>query len=168
MNRGGIVDFSLLRTISAICLESRESSFLEVIDFYFISICKFDRFKKPFAIITSFLNFTLDSHDLFCWYRWKKWFLWTMAAAQMGENHRAEWGLRWYLQWGIYTSIPTWNHSHNSLVAAEAPSLKIPFYGISIKWSWKLNHNLGNETRLPIWHKVNGNWDNMIRITHWK
>ena len=28
------------------------------------------------------LNFTLDSEDLFCWCKWKKWFLWTMATAQ--------------------------------------------------------------------------------------
>ena len=33
------------------------------------------------------LNFTLDSEDLFCWYKRKKWFLWTMAAAQAPENH---------------------------------------------------------------------------------
>ena len=30
------------------------------------------------------LNFTLDSEDWFCWYKRKKWFLWTMAAAQAG------------------------------------------------------------------------------------
>ena len=27
------------------------------------------------------LNFTLDSENLFCWYKWKNWFLRTMAAA---------------------------------------------------------------------------------------
>ena len=26
------------------------------------------------------LNFTLDLESLFCWYNWKKGFLWTMAA----------------------------------------------------------------------------------------
>ena len=77
------------------------------------------------------LNFTLDSEDLFCWYKRKKWFLWTMAAAQAAENHGDEWGLTWYLRWGIYTSIPTWIHSQNSLAAAEAVSLKISFYGTS-------------------------------------
>ena len=47
----------------------------------------------------------LDSEDLFCWYEWNKWFLWTMAATQATENHEDEWGLTWYLQGGIYTSI---------------------------------------------------------------
>ena len=42
------------------------------------------------------LNFTLDSEDLFCWCKQKKWFLWTMAVAQAVENHVDEWGLAWY------------------------------------------------------------------------
>ena len=41
------------------------------------------------------LNFTFDSEDLFCWYKHKNWFLWTMAAAQAAENHE-KWGLTWY------------------------------------------------------------------------
>ena len=43
------------------------------------------------------VNFTLDTEDSFCWYKWKKWFLWTMAAAQTDENHGDEWGLTLYL-----------------------------------------------------------------------
>ena len=46
------------------------------------------------------LNFTLDPEDLFFWYKRKKWFLWTMAAAQAAKNHGDEWGLRCYLPWG--------------------------------------------------------------------
>ena len=38
------------------------------------------------------LNFTLDSEDLFCWYKQtKKKKLWTMAAAQAAEQHEDEW-----------------------------------------------------------------------------
>ena len=37
------------------------------------------------------LNFTLESEDLFFWYKRKKWFLWTMAAAQAAENHGDDW-----------------------------------------------------------------------------
>ena len=81
------------------------------------------------------LNFTLESEDLSFWYKQKKWFLWTMAAAQAAENHGDEWGLTWYFLWGIYTSIPTWTHSKNSLAAAEALSLKISSRGTSLKWS---------------------------------
>ena len=60
-----------------------------------------------------------------------------MAAAEAAENHGDELGLTWYFLWGIYTSIPTWTHSQNSLAAAEAPSLKILSYGTSLKWSWR-------------------------------
>ena len=53
LNRGGIVDLPLLRTLLAIHQKSREPSFWEVIDSCFISICKFGSFKNPFAMITS-------------------------------------------------------------------------------------------------------------------
>ena len=56
-----------------------------------------------------------------------------MTAAQAAENHGVERGLNWYLQWGIYTSIPTWTYSQNSPATAEAPSLKIFSYGASLK-----------------------------------
>ena len=91
--------------------------------------------RTLFQQLLACLNFTLDSVGLFCWYKQKKWFLWTMAAAQAAENHGDEWGLTWYFLWGIYTSIPTWTHSQNSLAAAEAPSLKISSHETSLKWS---------------------------------
>ena len=81
------------------------------------------------------LNFTLDSEDLFCWYKPQRWFLWTMAAAQAAEKHGDEWGLAWYLRWKIHTSTPAWTHSQNSLAAAEALILKISSHGTSLKWS---------------------------------
>ena len=68
------------------------------------------------------LNFTLDAEDLLCWY---KWFLWSVTAAKAAENYGDEWGLIWYLRWGIYTSISTYTHSQNLVPAAEVPSLKI-------------------------------------------
>ena len=45
-----------------------------------------------------------------------------MAAEQAAENDEDEWGLTWYLQWGIYKLFPAWIHSQSSLAAAEAPS----------------------------------------------
>ena len=87
------------------------------------------------------LNFTLDSEDLFCCYKWKKWFPWTMVAAQAAENHGDEWGLTWYLQWWIYTSIPTWTHSQRSLAAAEALSIKISSHETSLKWTQRLSQS---------------------------
>ena len=64
------------------------------------------------------LNFTLKSEGLSVWYKRKRWFLWTMAAAQAAENHEDKWSLIWYFIWRINKSIPTWTHSQNSLVAA--------------------------------------------------
>ena len=54
LNRGGIADLPLLRTLLAICQKSREPSFLGSDRlFCFSSICKFGSFKKPFATITN-------------------------------------------------------------------------------------------------------------------
>ena len=83
--------------------------------------------RTLFQLSLAYLNFTLDSEDLSFWYKRKKWFLWTMAA-QAAENHGDEWGLTWYFQLGLYTSISTWTHSQNS--AAEAMNLSISSHGI--------------------------------------
>ena len=78
--------------------------------FCFIRIWKFGNFNRTILKqLLACLNFILDS-DLFCWYKGTKWFLWTMAAAQAAENHGDEWGLTWYLRWGIYKSKPWNNH----------------------------------------------------------
>ena len=54
LNRGGIADLPLLRTLLAIRQKSREPSFWDVMDsFVLVSICKFGSFKSPFATITS-------------------------------------------------------------------------------------------------------------------
>ena len=53
LNRGGIADLLLLRTLLAIRQKLQEPSFWEVLDSCFISICKFGNFKIAFAMITS-------------------------------------------------------------------------------------------------------------------
>ena len=73
-----------------------------------------------------------------------------MAAAQAAENHGDEWGLTWYLQWGIYTSIPTWTHSQISLAATESVSLKISSHGTSLKWYEDHPNNHENSHKLCI------------------
>ena len=72
LNRGSIVDLPLLRTLLAIQQKFREPSFWEVIDSCFISICEFGSFKIHFQRLVAYLNFTLDSKDLFCGYKRKK------------------------------------------------------------------------------------------------
>ena len=101
---------------------------------WFVSICKFDSSKSLLQLILACLNSTLNGKDLLCWYKWKRWFPWAIAAAQAAENHRDEWGLTRSLQWGIYTLIPTWFHSKNSVKGVKATSLKISTHGTSPKW----------------------------------
>ena len=121
LNRRVIADLPLLRTLLAICQKPREPSFWQVM--------------HSFVSLLACLNFTLDSKDLLYWCK-QKWFLWTVAAAEEVENLGDEWGLTWWLWWGIYTSIPAWVYS-----AAEAVSLKISFHGASLKWSQSLSQS---------------------------
>ena len=72
LNRGGIADLPLLRTLLAICQKSREPSFWEVMDSCFISICKFGSFKNPFATITSLSELYLRIRRFFSLVQTKK------------------------------------------------------------------------------------------------
>ena len=141
----------------------------------FISIFRFCSLKNPFATITSLSELYFRFRKLFSQCTQNKWFLWT-AAAQAAENRRDEWGLTWYLRWGIYTSVPTWTHGQNSLAAEEALSLKISYHGtsfidrldIQIIMRMVISYAMKRGIPLWIWQKVNGNWDNnVIRISQW-
>ena len=110
------------------------------------------------------VNFTLEWEDLSFWYKGKKWFLWTMAAAQGAENNGDEWGLTWYFRWGMYTSIPTWTHTQNSLGAAKALSLKISSHGnlsndhVDCLNQHKNSHKLCNETGHHVVNMMESQW----------
>ena len=71
LNRGGIVDLPLLRTLLAICQKSREPSFYEVMDsFVLVAYASLAASRTLVQRLLACLNFTLDS-DLFCWYKRK-------------------------------------------------------------------------------------------------
>ena len=56
---------------------------------------------------------------------------------------------------GIYTSISTWTHSQNSLLAVEALSLKISSYGTCLKWIRRpRDYNIVITTRIVISYAV--------------
>ena len=135
LSRGGTADLLLFRTLWGIWQKSWKPSFWGVMDSFLVAYASLAASTTLLQRLLACLNFTLDSEDLSFWYKRKKWFLWTMVAVQAAENYGNEWGLTWYFLWGIYTSIPTWTHSQNSLAAAEAPSLKISSHGTSLKWS---------------------------------
>ena len=159
-----------------ICQKSQEPGFWEVIDsFILLAYASLAASRTLLERLLAYLNFTLDSEDLFCWYKWKKRFLWSMAAAQEAEDHKDKWELTAKLRWGIYTSIPIWTHSQNSLaVAAEALSLIFPWNisqmitkTIPISTRLVIRYPMKGGILLWIWWKVNGN-NNMIKIFQWR
>ena len=68
LNRGGIADLSLLRTLLAICQKSRERRFWEVIDsFVLLAYASLAASKTLLQRLLAYLIFTLDSEDLSFW-----------------------------------------------------------------------------------------------------
>ena len=73
LNRGGIADLPLLRTLLTICQKSREPSFWEVMDsFVFVAYASLADSITLLQLLLARLNFSLDSKDLFWWYNQKK------------------------------------------------------------------------------------------------
>ena len=68
LNRGGIADLPLLRTILAICQKSQEPGFLELMDsFVLLAYASLAALRTLLQQLLSCLNFTSDSEFLFCW-----------------------------------------------------------------------------------------------------
>ena len=135
LNNRGIADLSLLRAPYAIYQNSWKPSFWEVINSFVLLACVSLTASRTLLLqlLLGCQNFTLDLEDLFWWYIQKSDFyeIWQ----QHGDGH--EWGLTWHLWWVIHTTIPTSNHSENSLAAAKVLGLKIFSHGTSLKWSQK-------------------------------
>ena len=73
LNRGGIVDLPLLRTLLAICQKSQEPSFWEVMDsFVLLAYASLAASRTLLQRLLACLNFTLESEDLSFWYKRKK------------------------------------------------------------------------------------------------
>ena len=65
LNRGGIADLPLLRTLLAIRQKSQESNFWEVIDsFVLLAYASLADSRTLLRPLLAFLNFTLNSEDL--------------------------------------------------------------------------------------------------------
>ena len=70
LNRGGIADLPLLRTLLAIFQKSREPSFWEVMDsFVLLAYTSLAVSRTLLQRLLACLSFTLDSEDLFYWYK---------------------------------------------------------------------------------------------------
>ena len=73
LNRGGIADLPLLRTLLAICQKSQEPSFWEVMEsFVLVAYANLAASRTLLQRLLACLNFTLDLEDLYCWYKRKK------------------------------------------------------------------------------------------------
>ena len=133
LNRGGIADLLLLKALLAICQKSWEQSYWEVMDsFVLLTYASSTAPRTLLLHLLACLTFTLDSEDLFCWYKSKKWFVQATTAAKAAANHGVK--LADICNEGhIYISIQTWTHSQNSLATAEALSLRISSHGPFLK-----------------------------------
>ena len=73
LNRGGIADLPLLRTLLAIRQKSRQPGFWEVMDsFVLVAHASLAASRTLLKRLLACPNFALDSEDLFCWYKRKK------------------------------------------------------------------------------------------------
>ena len=69
-NRGGIADLPLLRTLLAIPQKSQEPSLWEMMDCFVLeTYASLAASRTLLQRLLACLNFTLDSEDLFCWYK---------------------------------------------------------------------------------------------------
>ena len=131
--------------------------------FCFISISKFGSFKNPFATFISLTKLLFRCRRFILLVQQKKWFLSTMAASQAVENHGDEWGFSWYLEWGIYTSIPIWNHQQSSVTAAEVTiSTQIIMKTIQISTRIVMSGEIKGGIPFWVWREVKWNWDKII------
>ena len=73
LNRGGIADLPLLRTLLVICQKSREPRFWEVMDsFVLLAYESLAASRTLLQRLLACLNFTLESEDLSFWFKRKK------------------------------------------------------------------------------------------------
>ena len=73
LNRGGIADLPLLRTLLAIRQKSREPSFWEVMDYFVLfAYASLAVSRTLLQWMLACLDFTFDSEDLSYWYKQKK------------------------------------------------------------------------------------------------
>ena len=73
LNRGGIVDLPLLRTLLAIHQKLREPSFWEVMDsFVLLAYASLAASRTLLQRLLACMNFTLESEDLSFWCKQKK------------------------------------------------------------------------------------------------
>ena len=169
MNSEGIADLPLLRTLLPICQKSQEPSFCEVIDSY-SSIWKSGSFENPFATITSLSKL---------YFRFRRFALLVQTKTsnfyKLWQQHKQPKNMEISEVWLI--SIPTRTHLQNSPAAAEALTHKniLPWNisqmikkTIPITMRIAISYIMKQGILFLGYWKVNGNWENMIRVYQWR
>ena len=159
----------MLRTLLPIRQESRESSFGEVMDSCFISICKFGIFENPFATITSLSELYFRSWIFILLVQTKK-----VISMNYGSSTSSWKPWRWVR---LDLTFSVRNISINSNLS---PLTKFTSSSRSTEckdiFSWNIsqmitktiltstriviNYAMKRGSLLLIWWKVKGNWNN--------
>ena len=159
-NREDIADLPYLRTLLAIRHKFWEQRSLKVMGFFvLLAYSSLPASRALLQRILAYLNVNLKSEDLFCRLKRKKLFLWTMTAAQAGENYGDKFD-RVFPMSEIYIKS-------NLKLLAKFPSNS----SWSAKFKDPISTSYSDETGHPfwVWEIVNGNWDrSMIRISRWR
>ena len=142
-----------------------------VILFCFISMCKFDSLKNPFAASTSLPKLS---------FRFRRFILLVQMGKVISTNYgssTSSWKpWRWVrldlIQWGIYTSIPTWTKFTSSSRSARHKDIfpwnisQMITKVVPINRRIVISYMMKQGILFWIWQKVNWNRDNnMIRIS---
>ena len=176
MNTGGIADWPLLRILSAIHQKSWEPSFWEVMDcFVLVASGSLAASRILLQQLLACVNFTLDSEDLFFWYKWKK-----VISMKCGSSTSCWKPWRWMRFDVILTMRDLYiNSTLNLLTKFTSTSRSTEFKDI-LPWnisqmimktfpiSTKIVMSYAMKGGILFWiyWKVNGNWDkNMTRIS---
>ena len=174
LNKGSIVDSLLLRTLLAFCQKSKEPSFWKVMDSSFISICESGSFKNPFARIINLPEVYVGFRRFTLWVQMKKSNFYNYGSSLSSWK---PW--RWVrLDLILLMRDTNINPNLNPLTKFTSSSRSSEFkdmlpWNISqmitktvpISTEIVISNAMKGVILLWIWWKVNGNWDNMIRMS---
>ena len=177
LNRGGITDLHLLRTLLAIHKKSREPSFCEVMDSFVLLayaslaasrtllqkllVCLNCRFRRFILLVQTkkVISMNYDSRKS----SWKSWrwvrldLILTMSDIYVNSNLNPLTKFTSSSRGTEFKDILPWNISQMTMKTVP----------ISIRIV--VSYVMKQDIPLWIWWKVNGNWDNnMIRISQWR
>ena len=177
---GGIADLPSLKTLLAIYQKSREPSFWEVMSdglFCFRSICKFDRFKNPFATITGL-------SELYFRFRFILLVQTTKVISMNYDSSTSYWKPWRWVRFDLTLTMRNIyiNSNLDPLAKFTSCSRSTDFkYILPCNIPQMITKTILISTRIVIsyamkrgilfwfYWKVNGNWDNnMIIISQWR